>query len=75
MAPSCARPETVTTLEEMTKLIEQGFEYVTDTQIGDKTQKTVYSITEKGKEALDNFKEITMALQSQEHIQRKYVFI
>jgi hypothetical protein len=28
-----------TTLEEMTKLIEQGFEYVTDTQIGKATYK------------------------------------
>ena len=28
-----------TTLEEMKKLIEQGFEYVTDTQIGETTYK------------------------------------
>jgi len=29
----------VTTLEDMTKLIEQGFEYVTDTKIGETTYK------------------------------------
>jgi len=31
--------KTATTLEEMTKLIEQGFEYVTDTKIGETTYK------------------------------------
>jgi integrase len=31
--------ETDTTIEEMTKLIEQGFEYVTDTKIGETTYK------------------------------------
>ena len=31
--------QTATTLEEMTKLIEQGFEYVTDTKIGEMTYK------------------------------------
>lgn len=33
------------TLEEMTKLIEQGFEYVTDTKIG----KTTYKLFRKKK--------------------------
>ena len=31
--------KTATTIEEMTKLIEQGFEYVTDTKIGETTYK------------------------------------
>ena len=31
--------KTATTIEEMTKLIEQGFEYVTDTRIGETTYK------------------------------------
>ena len=31
--------KTATTLDEMKKLIEQGFEYVTDTQIGETTYK------------------------------------
>jgi hypothetical protein len=31
--------ETATTIDEMTKLIEQGFEYVTDTKIGATTYK------------------------------------
>jgi len=34
-----------TTLEEMKKLIEQGFEYVTDTKIG----KTTYKLFRKKK--------------------------
>jgi predicted transcriptional regulator len=40
-----------------------------------KTQKTIYSITEKGKASLVTFKEITMALQSKEDVLRRYVFI
>jgi len=31
--------KTATTLEEMTILIEQGFEYVTDTKVGETTYK------------------------------------
>jgi predicted transcriptional regulator len=37
--------------------------------------KTVYAITEKGRTALDCFKEITRALQTTEESQRPYVFI
>lgn len=33
------KSETDTTIEEMTKLIEQSFEYVTDTKIGETTYK------------------------------------
>ena len=40
-----------------------------------KGQKTVYSITERGRTALNHFKEITRALQTTEHPLRSYVFI
>ncbi len=40
-----------------------------------KTQKITYSITERGKTALNYFKEITVALQTPEEAQRAYVFI
>ena len=40
-----------------------------------KTQKIVYAITERGRTALNYFKEITIALQFTEELQRSYVFI
>ncbi len=40
-----------------------------------KTQKIVYAITERGRTALNYFKEITIALQLTEELQRPYVFI
>jgi predicted transcriptional regulator len=40
-----------------------------------KGQRIIYSITERGKAALVNFEEITMALQSKKDMLRKYVFI
>ena len=40
-----------------------------------KTQKIVYAITERGRTALNYFKEITIALHITEELQRSYVFI
>ncbi len=40
-----------------------------------KTQKIVYAITERGRTALNYFKEITIALHINEELQRSYVFI
>ena len=40
-----------------------------------KTQKIVYDITERGRIALNYFKEITLALHITEELQRPYVFI
>ena len=39
-----------------------------------KTQKIVYAITERGRTALNHFKEITIALQTHEEPLRPYVF-
>jgi DNA-binding PadR family transcriptional regulator len=43
--------------------------------IRNKKRKTVYAITEKGRTALTNFKEITKAPQTTEETQRTDVFI
>jgi len=40
-----------------------------------KRQKTVYDITERGRTALNHFREITKALQTTEEAQRSYVFM
>jgi len=40
-----------------------------------KTQKIVYAITERGRTALNYFKEITIAFHINEELQRSYVFI
>lgn len=40
-----------------------------------KTQKIVYAITERGRTALNYFKEITIALHINEELQKSYVFI
>jgi len=40
-----------------------------------KRQKTVYDITERGRTALNHFREITKALQTTEEARRSYVFM
>jgi len=40
-----------------------------------KTQKSVYTVTERGKAVLKHFKEITIAFQTTEELQRPQIFI
>ena len=40
-----------------------------------KTQKTTYSVTERGRTVLKHFNKITVALQTTEELQRPHVFL
>jgi len=60
------------TKQFLDSLIQQRL--VEEQTVHKKKRKTVYAITERGKTALNHFKEIRKSLQTNEETQRSYVF-